>query len=88
MNSLNIDFEITKFSPLDMQNILLNNSNNQNGNLSNTFLKSFQILHLNIKFFKKTLTLMSSAFLTHGVLISIMIAISISYLIRAAFPKQ
>ena len=68
------DFENLKFNPFDLQNILLNNSNDPDDNFLNTYQfsdtnyvtieetksklscfdnKSFSILHLNIRSFKK-----------------------------------
>ena len=109
MNNPKNDFEKLKFSPFDLQNILLNNSNNPDDNFLNTNQfsdtncftieekksklccsddKSFSILHLNIRSLKKkldklinflatlSLTLWSSVFLKHGVLMSIIIGIS------------
>ena len=109
MSSPKSDFENLKFSPFDLQNLLLNNSNDPDDNFFNTNQfsdtnyftieetkskpfcsddKSFSILHLNIRSFKKnfdklvnfldTLTSRSSVFLKHGVLVSIIIATFIS----------
>ena len=104
------DFENLKFSPFDLQNILLNNSNDPDDNVLNTNQfsdtnyftiqetesklshdnKSFSILHLNLRRFKKNFDKLvnflvtlsfnsrSSVLLKHGVLVSIIIVTFIS----------
>ena len=110
-NTPKSDFENLKFSPFDLQNILLNNSNNPDDKFFNTNqfpdtnyftieetkpklfcsdYKSFSILHLNIRSFKKNFDKLADFFATLSfnfkviciseicVLVSIIIAISIS----------